>query len=410
MFVFLQLAMYVSPMVLLLTASQGGATPVLPQSGQRPVESTYIDSFASSRGFLQKYSVNYRYEITSSPSSGPPVHRNEVIEGSISRDDTRFRRTSEDYIGEGDAGEPLSHRQSVRLIWTGDRLWQLGTRSGESLAAFTQSQYDLEVLRARLCGAELLHAVYPYDKVPVYEIMKQGKTTVREEPERVGGAECIVIESEGPHGKYTIWVDPERENVILRAHIVKRPDSLAEDTPIKDLEWMPLDELDMTLEDVAVEQIDGHYVATGGTMVVKRRLRDGKGNADFIQKSSLENMNLHPDFEAEKPFSIEMPNGTPVVDADASGIKFVWQDGRVVPHLDDEEIAALEEQVDELTRAVAAPKSPDVAAAGLPVTPAEASQEPAGATPRALVFLLLVVMVVLLLSVVAWRATRRRPA
>ena len=149
---------------------------------------------------------------------------------------------------------------------------------------------------------------------------------LRPEMEQVDGFECYVLEGDTRDYHYTVWIDSNNgylhRKIIGKGHktekLVKR---LLEVTGVK------------------IESFDGIPMVTEATRHVFSEYIDGN-TIDLTAREKISNIVWNPDFEKEGAFKLDnIPNGTPVsyfVDnMNETGIEFHWQDGKIVPDVND---------------------------------------------------------------------------
>jgi hypothetical protein len=59
---------------------------------------------------------------------------------------------------------------------------------------------------------------------------------------------------------------------------------------------------------------------------------------------------LYPDFDALGAFKINLPNGTRVFVEESPGVRYVWQDGEIVPDVDTPTFEEIDKTVEELKK------------------------------------------------------------
>jgi len=162
--------------------------------------------------------------------------------------------------------------------------------------------------------------------------------------EQVDGFDCYVVEGDTWEGHKTVWIDPK--NGYLHRKMIcegdpNNPDNLQGieiiDTKIEYLEGIPV-----------VTEAERHFFRnfTDGN-------KQGATKATLTKHEKMSNVVWNPDFEAMGAFKMDkVPNGTQVVywanDLHKTGVKFHWQDGRIVPNVDEEDIKQIDRITEEL--------------------------------------------------------------
>jgi cytochrome c biogenesis protein CcmG/thiol:disulfide interchange protein DsbE len=171
------------------------------------------------------------------------------------------------------------------------------------------------------------------------EMLESETLRLRAEMEQVDGFDCYVVEGNTLEGHKTVWIDPQ--NGYLHRKMTCEGDP-------NDPNNLPGDEV----TNVKIEYLDGIPVATEAERYFFHKLKPNDGNTpNAIWHEKMSNIVWNPDFESLGAFKMDkVPNGTRVIyrvnDLDKTGVKFHWQDGRIVPNVDEEAT----EQTDRMTK------------------------------------------------------------
>jgi hypothetical protein len=65
---------------------------------------------------------------------------------------------------------------------------------------------------------------------------------------------------------------------------------------------------------------------------------------------AVSDIQLNPDFEALGAFKIDLPNGIRVFVMEFPGVRYIWQDGKIVPDVDGPTFEEIDKMVDELKK------------------------------------------------------------
>jgi hypothetical protein len=202
----------------------------------------------------------------------------------------------------------------------------------------SRDQTKAEMISLGYGGAPLI-GVFLGDLEPVESVLRRAKTvSLRERQEQVEGSNCYVLEATTDHGQYTLWIDPQHGYNIARAETVKRGEDLAWGKPVgwvgdpsgPNWEKGPPDrekEIRFALSNVCFDQKDGVWVPVEATYEQTLLYVDGKTSTGktHYKRTSLR---LNPDFEAERAFVPDIPNGTRTWIVEAPGISYEWRDGK----------------------------------------------------------------------------------
>ena len=82
-------------------------------------------------------------------------------------------------------------------------------------------------------GGAPLDGFFFADRLPVDAILAQAASMmVRPEREDVGGVACYVLDATTPHGKYSLWIDPEHGFGLARAEVHRSGDDIHNGKPL----------------------------------------------------------------------------------------------------------------------------------------------------------------------------------
>jgi len=166
---------------------------------------------------------------------------------------------------------------------------------------------------------------------------------LRDKKENINNVLCYVLEAETENGKVTAWVAPEKGYSALKWSIQKNTGDLFNGKPLPSKFWLA--------EFVAdnLQKVGDFWVTTSGTLTFRIDYSDESPikTKTTIYKYNVRDIQINPDFVALGAFKIDFPNGTRVTVEDSPGIRYVWQDGEIVP-ADDPTFDEIDKIVDEL--------------------------------------------------------------
>jgi hypothetical protein len=204
-------------------------------------------------------------------------------------------------------------------------------------------------------GAPLL-GIFNGDLRPVTEILRESdRLSLRPNTEVVNGSSCYVIEASGKHGKYTVWVDPEHSYNIAKAKVSKTGKAMAYGALLGTMddfdeeiqrERHALTEMSFEIDNVRFEEINGKWIpveADFDTIIE----RDHKHITHDKRHHKRTLVDLEPDFEAIGAFAADLPNKTKIVVPEAAGVIYMWQDGEIVPHIDNFVVDSIDYVIEE---------------------------------------------------------------
>lgn len=150
---------------------------------------------------------------------------------------------------------------------------------------------------------------------------------LRPELENISGVPCYVLEAMTEYGKITAWITPDKGYNALKWSIHKSKHDFFDETPVYKLE---IDSWIAVFDSVKVQRLDNLYVTTGGNLTLTIDYAKGHKSVSFY-KYKVGEVQLNPDFEAMGAFKIYLPNGTRLFVEEHRGVRYIWQNGEIVP-------------------------------------------------------------------------------
>jgi len=163
-----------------------------------------------------------------------------------------------------------------------------------------------------LHGGEALDGYLAGDREPLPQVLRSAKSlNVRPEKEDVGGRECVVVEATSKHGHYTLWLDETEGTTLRKAEVIKNNGDQYRDLSRLGkltVDGAPVARTRFTMDNVAVETIDGKSVPVSARMETTYTLADGR--TQTIQREHTRTgMDLNPDFAALNAFNVDPAAG-----------------------------------------------------------------------------------------------------
>ncbi|HEX7379927.1 MAG TPA: hypothetical protein VF278_22580 [Pirellulales bacterium] len=164
----------------------------------------------------------------------------------------------------------------------------------------------------------------------------------------------VLVESRGKYGRHRVWFDPDVGFLPRRVEVEKfgsdifGTGTVASLGPhgLRDSFWpdLPVERVDITIDDVQIEQTGGAFVITGFTYKLTRhhpQLVLATERTDV----RVTNIDLNPVYgDTDFKITVPIPDGTPVHMRGVSQIAYEWRDGEVVKSLDQGAAKALSGQ------------------------------------------------------------------
>jgi hypothetical protein len=282
-----------------------------PTDEARPDASSLLARLVKQRASLPPYVLQVETQTSwrAGKEEGAEVHVDQV----------RWDGTRVDVIGSRCLvdGEARVFAGSTRGLWDGRQFLfrqKLQSRSGEETsleAGFSSDKARAVRLISSFYGGGFL-AGYLDPEVHICERLKKASNmSLRSATEDVKGNPCYVLTANVEGTRYTLWIDPEK-GFNLRRAVVEGADPAA--GPVT-----------RRLEDIEILKVDGFWIPVSGVYITTFKT----GGQKFASRRT--GITLNPDFEKMKAFQMdEIPNGTPMVNLDNPGRRYLWKDGQVV--------------------------------------------------------------------------------
>lgn len=159
-----------------------------------------------------------------------------------------------------------------------------------------------------LHGGEALDGYLAGDLQPLPQVLREAKSVkVRPETEVVGDTPCVVVEATSKHGLYTLWLDESDDATLRKAEVVKNNGDQYKDLPKlgkMTVDGAPVRRTHFTMDNVAVEKINGKSVPVSARMETTYTLNDGRTQT-IRREHTRSGMDLDPDFVAIGAFDLE---------------------------------------------------------------------------------------------------------
>jgi hypothetical protein len=150
---------------------------------------------------------------------------------------------------------------------------------------------------------------------------------LRQEQENVNGISCYVLEGTTRYGKVTAWIAPEKGYAALKWTIEKAGDDLINDKPMSQTQ---LTSWSTVFNCTELEQIGDSLLPKQATFDFATTSKDGSHDLIHVVYT-VSNIQLSPDFNTLGAFRIDLPDGTRVNVKEYPGVRYVWQNGKIVP-------------------------------------------------------------------------------
>lgn len=196
----------------------------------------------------------------------------------------------------------------------------------------------------------------------VFDLIKTAPDRQIEKQDIIDGAQVTVISGTTPYGRVRIWVDKSRDYNALRWTVTKTSNDRFGDKPLSEQKYSAPESAtaswEGSLDRVTLQDVDGHWIPLRGEYVVKIAVADGRSQI-FTNTINRASVKLHPDFDAQQVFELDIPDGTPIAyGRQLSGLAYECRGGKIVPSVNSDSMRSLDEAISAVkTPAVAVPAS-----------------------------------------------------
>lgn len=177
-------------------------------------------------------------------------------------------------------------------------------------------------------GGPLWARVYGNDNKNIADLLAESANlTMRQET--IEAAACYVLEGTSKYGRVSAWIAPQKGYSALKWSIEKRKDiDLLGDKPSSMDFWSAV------FDSVKFQEINGRFVPVAGVFVSTKVPSKEIGKFVAREEYTISDIQLNPNFDSAGAFKIDLPTGTRIYLEEAPGIRYKWQDSKVVADVD----------------------------------------------------------------------------
>jgi len=294
----------------------------------------YAETQAKLNSFVIKYEDTGEADINSSLAQGKvrPSKSGEIRFDS-ERVALRTKRwgyiTPDDFITQDEA-------MYISSLWDGESYFSYSRGGSDPLgrAIIYNERHDSwnkTPISRGYSGHELMGFFFGDDERIDLVLQQADEISVREKLERVGEAQCYVVDATARGGKYTVWIDPEHGYNIAKAMVQKKEGGWFYGKRLPEGANMI-----SSLKNVRFEKINDVWVPIEADIERTQKIPKSKTlPKGFFEEGKLHHKRtevvLNPDHDALGSFvPDDILNGARVQVGNNTTIQYTWQNGQVV--------------------------------------------------------------------------------
>ena len=216
-------------------------------------------------------------------------------------------------------------------LWDGRRYTEYGKSMKTSFGKAYISRNEKHMKSAIVTGyyaAPFLGIRYSnYERID--SVLRQADSiSIRDELEQVSSVACYVINAKTRSGTYTVWIDPEHGYNIAKADVRLEANDSYCGRQLRNNESRSL-----SVRNVRFENVDGAWVPMEADLYRISKKQNGVTVQTTIHHK-ITQITLDTNHDLLGSFIPQIEDGTTVHDLD-SYISYTWQDGELVPRIDE---------------------------------------------------------------------------
>jgi hypothetical protein len=327
-------------------------TPLELTTAKPPTASQLLAKFTETQDKIRSFRIKGEISVDEDNSFGLAVGKGGQL-ADVRFDGERMSRRTLTWGNIRERGEPvlMSDPSYTSHMWDGQDYWRYsrGPKSqGLGRVIINKKQNDWEIKRLQnghVASPLLGFFSGAMDRADV--VLREARNmSVRDKTEQINGVDCYVVDADTNWGKYTVWLDPEHGHNIAKAIVLHiagenhlffgRPFEVAG----RKLTW--------SIEIARFKEIDGVWVAVEAYQLYDRDF--GNGNYEKTKThTKLTEVILNPEHDSLGSFAHDnIPNGTPVYIVQVPSIQYTWQDGELIPDVDEAVITEIDKITEEI--------------------------------------------------------------
>lgn len=306
-----------------------------PVAAQNPSVTELLDKYAATQDKLQSFILKCETsEKTDYQMIGRTLDKRRISE--VRYDGNRYfverRLWGRWYLGPNKKFVPRDKAPCQRFLWDGKRsMSYMGgaipdAEYGRVIINRTRKGHEYMITGGLYGGGPVVRGFLPGDAAERIDsvLHRANKAFVRAGMEEIGESNCYVIDAKTERGDYTVWIDPSRGHNILKAEVRRYENHL-----YRGISLRKGNRVSLSLKDVRLKKVQGVWVPVEG--YTESTWLSNKGTILYEKHHVITEITLNPDHDALRSFEPDfIKNGALVAVADIKGIRYRWQDGKVV--------------------------------------------------------------------------------
>jgi len=247
---------------------------------------------------------------------------------------------------EASAEYERAEENCLRLLWDG-QMYKKYTKGGtedsgmaylDDFASGSPDAKDYEVRSLRYAHEACYATGYCFNSfIRIDKLLREAETvSLRHSTEPVSGVACHVIDARTPYGDLSVWLDPKHGYAVAK-HRIEAHRAAGH---LQFGRLMRRENASESCEVTRFECIDGVWV---GVEATRHRQYESRGDR-FTEDAriSITEFVLNPNHDELRSFEFDIPNGTLVFLVPITHIRYVWHDGELIKHVDDDVVARID--------------------------------------------------------------------
>jgi hypothetical protein len=210
---------------------------------------------------------------------------------------------------------------------------------------FAPGQSAKDQLYVNLLGGAALYGILPGDGgTSLVDILRAAPNVDDVPTEVIGGQTTYRIDTQGPWGRHSVWLDPQSGFLPRRIQVLKRGSDRVNDRSVTAMKASGVEgglypnrdikEISQNIDSIKIENSEGHHAITGFTSTV-RYLYVDDSTLELRSVLSVDEIDFNPAVSSETfQVSLSIPNGTPVIAVGSPQIQLEWYHGEIQTKFD----------------------------------------------------------------------------